>query len=143
MGAGSPGYPPSPVPAVLLTRYGSPNLEGRVTDTRDMNILVRKWEAGDAIRMVIGCIMLPIQPLMALLTLFGFGNKPKEARSIATFRVERSDGTLCQARIEHDLMGATIDVGDYVSVWGIERGGVLVVEHAYNHTVGGEVILRR
>jgi hypothetical protein len=118
-------------------------LEGEVIDTRDIHVNVRKWEFGDFLRVFIGCLLLPLQPILALLTLLGGGSKPKEAQSIATFRVRRADGTVCQGRIEHDIIGATIDVGDYVSVWGSERGGVLVVEHAYNHTVGGEVILKR
>jgi len=140
---GATAYPASPLPSDLLARYSTPDLEGEVIDTRDISVREQKTGTGDIIRILVGCLALPFQPIVALLTLFGGGSKPKEAKTIATFRVRRADGMVSQARIEHDIVGATVDVGDYVSVWGRERKGVLAVEHAYNHTVGGEVILKR
>lgn len=127
----------------LHKRYGYPPLEGEVIDTRDVSVKVDpKWGFADYLRTGIGCLLLPFQPILALLTLLGGGNKPKETQNIATFRVNAPDGTTSQARIEQDYTGATIDLGDYVFVWGRQNKGVWIVEHAYNETVRGELDLK-
>lgn len=70
------------------------------------------------------------------------GRSPTERETVLIIRIERDDGGLEQARIESDLIGATMDLGDHVSIWGEHRGGVVVVKHAFNHTIGAEVRLK-
>lgn len=70
------------------------------------------------------------------------GRSPTENQPVFIIRIERVDGGLEQARIESDMSGATMDMGDHVSIWGERRGGVVVVKHAFNHTIGAEVRLK-
>jgi hypothetical protein len=79
---------------------------------------------------------------MGLMTLASGGSRPKEHKNVHVLRVQKTDGTAVMARIEHDMVGATIDMGDYVSIWGDTSGGVVIVKLAFNHTVNGEVRLR-
>lgn len=135
--------PLTPLPSDLVDKYGTPDLQGEVVDTRDISVKEREFGAGGWLQGLFGCVMLPFQPIAALFALSGLANRPKETKTIITFRVRCLDGTICQARVERDLAGATVDIGDFISVWGALRNGVLIVKHAYNHTVGGEIILRR
>lgn len=70
------------------------------------------------------------------------GRSPTENQPVFILRIERDDGELEQARIESDLDGATMDLGDRVSIWGKRRGGVTIVSKAFNHTIGAEVRLK-
>ena len=137
--AASPA-PASPLAAKSTKRWGAAILEGRVVDTSQIQISV-KPRIG-FFRAFFGIILLIFRPAMVLAAWVLRGRSPTESQPVFIVRIERADGGLEQARIESDLVGATMDLGDHVSIWGERRGGVIVVKHAFNHTIGAEVRLR-
>jgi hypothetical protein len=134
-----PYTPSSPLP-LHLARLAAPDLEGAVVDTREIQVKSTDV-SGDLLRFIVALLLLPLRPLMILAAWIFGGRKSPETQTIYMVRVQRSDGTIAQARVEQDIEGVTMDLGDYVSIWGANRSGALVVKHAYNHTVGGEVKL--
>lgn len=95
---------------------------------------------------VLGCLFFPLllvlKPFMFATTMFGMMSKPERKMTINTIRVLRSDGKMPNARLEGDLMGAGISLGDEVSLWGHDRSGTLIVQRAYNHTTLSEIQVR-
>lgn len=113
-----------------------------MVDTREIQVKAPRDWAGTTLRGVLTLALLPLRPLMVL-SAWVMGRRPKEHQTVYLVRVQRSDGTVEQARVEQDIVGATMDLGDYVSIWGRDQEGVTIVQRAYNHTVGAEVRLRR
>lgn len=89
---------------------------------------------------LIGCLLLPFRPLIVLSALLFGGKRPKEKTTHYVARLECADGSFCEARFERELRGARMSVGDYISVWGSMRAGVVVASHAYNHSVRAEIL---
>lgn len=124
--------------------YGPPDIEGEATDDPE-KVEVEKGMSGWDLTMlmgkgVLGCILLPLQPLLVLGALLFRGRQPKEKTMHYLVRVECVDGTLREARFERELRLAKISSGDYVSIWGRPRDGVIVAQHAYNHHVSAKVL---
>lgn len=92
---------------------------------------------------VLGCIFIPImlalKPIMVIMGLVRASGGSERKRTINTVRLKRADGTMRDVRFEGDLMGAGISLGDDLSVWGSERGGVFIARRAYNHTAHSEI----
>ncbi len=92
---------------------------------------------------VLGCIFIPImlalRPIMVIMGLVRSSGGMERKRTINTVRLKRTDGTMRDVRFEGDLMGAGISLGDDLSVWGSERGGVFIARRAYNHTAHSEI----
>lgn len=137
--APAPLAPPLPT---HLRGMSPPDLEGEVIDTREIQGKAETDFAGNTVRFIFALILLPFQPLMVLAAWILGGRRPEERQVVYVVRVQRPDGAIGQARIERDILGATLDVGDYVSIWGKKQSGVLVVNRAYNHTVGAELAVR-
>ncbi|MBA3534622.1 MAG: hypothetical protein H0T73_22110, partial [Ardenticatenales bacterium] len=138
------GGPVTPPPTSMplpphLARGRPPNVEGEVEDTREIQVKAPRNTAAEVVRYTFAIILLPFRPMMVLLAWIFGGRRPTELQTVYLVRVRCVDGTVRQLRIEHEIAGATLDIGDYVSVWGHDRSGVLIVQHAYNHTVGAEV----
>jgi len=57
-------------------------------------------------------------------------------------RIRELSGTTREARFEGDLMGAGLNWGDKISLWGHVRDGTLIVEQGYNHDAGAEIRIR-
>lgn len=123
-----------------LKRWGAPTLEGRVVDTSQIQISVKSRTG--FFRGLLGVLLFIFRPAMVLAAWVLRGRSPTENQPVFIIRIERDDGGLEQARIESDLVGATMDLGDHVSIWGKRQGGVVVVKHAFNHTIGAEVRLK-
>lgn len=136
----APAAPASPLAAKSMKRWGPTTLEGRVVDTSQIQISV-KTRTG-FFRGLLGILLFVFRPAMVLAAWVLRGRSPTENQPVFIIRIERDDGGLEQARIECDLVGATMDLGDHVSIWGARRGGVVVVKHAFNHTIGAEVRLK-
>jgi hypothetical protein len=134
-------YAPNPLPAHLL-KQPPPIVEGEVEDTGQHQNEDKGLKAGDVLHGAITGMLLITKPLYGLMSLGSGARKPKEFKSIFTFRVRTPRNEIVEARIEKDILGASISLGDYVSIWGKISGGVVIVHHAYNHTVRGEVRLR-
>lgn len=58
---------------------------------------------------------------------------------MTTVRVQAYDGTLKDSRVRGVMRGATISLGDQVSLWGMRRNGVLFVRRGFNHTTKGVI----
>jgi hypothetical protein len=58
---------------------------------------------------------------------------------MTTVRVRAYDGTLKDSRVRGVMRGATISLGDQVSLWGMRRNGVLFVGRGFNHTTKGVI----
>lgn len=134
-------FPPNPLPTHLM-KLSPPTVEGEVIDTGQHQNEDKGLKAGDILHYGVSTALLVTKPLYGLMSLVSGARQPKEYKSIYTFRVRTPDNDIVEARIERDIVGATISLGDYVSIWGQISGGIVIVKHAYNHTVKGEVRLR-
>jgi len=135
----TPGAPSPPVLPATYRSLGPPDIEGEVIDTNQVSVAVQRKTS--VARGLAATILLFSRPLV-LLTIWLFaGRRPNEYRTVHLIRVKRSDGTIGQARIEADILGATAEAGDFVSIWGTQRSGVLVLKQGFNHTVGGEILV--
>ena len=134
-------YPPNPLPT-HFKKLPPPVVEGEVVDTGQHQNENKGLTAGDILHYGVSTVLLVTEPLYGLMSLVSGARRPKEYKSIYTFRVKTPNNDIVEARIERDIVGATISLGDYVSIWGQMSGGVVIVNHAYNHTVKGEVRLR-
>lgn len=121
-------------------RWGPPIVEGTVVDTSQIQVSVRPRTG--FFRGLLGILLFVFRPAMMLSAWILRGRSPTENQPVFILRIERDDGELEQARIESDLDGATMDLGDRVSIWGKRRGGVTIVSKAFNHTIGAEVRLK-
>lgn len=139
--APSTSAPPcSPLPA-SMAGLGTPLLEGEVVDTSQIQVTLPRKRS--ILRGTLAFFLLLFRPFLVLAAWIFGGHKPTEYRTIYLVRVQRTDRTIGQARIEHDMVGATMDLGDYVSIWGHSRRGIVFVQRAYNHTVDAEVRLHQ
>ena len=68
--------------------------------------------------------------------------KPNWETNITSVRVRRQDGAEREARLEGNIVGGSISLGDPVSIWGKDVSGTLIVQRAYNHSTGAEIRLR-
>jgi len=131
-------HPPCPLPAHL--RYlGTPIVEGEVIDSGQILNEDKSLKTGDVLHYGLSTVLLVTRPLYGLMSFASGARKPKEHKNVLTYRVRTPGGDLVEVRIEKDIMGASISMGDYITVWGREVGGVIIVRNAYNHTVRGEV----
>lgn len=121
-------------------KWGSPIVEGTVVDTSQIQVSVRPRTG--LFKGLLGVLLFVFRPAMVLAAWLLRGRSPTENQIILVLRIERDDGGLEQARIESDLDGATMDLGDRVSIWGKRRAGVVIVKYAFNHTIGAEVRLK-
>ena len=71
------------------------------------------------------------------------GGSDNPAMVVVVVSVLRSDGTVLQARLEGELCGAVPRLGDYVSMWGGERHGVLIMGLGFNHSVNAEIRIQK
>ncbi len=133
-------HPAVPAPTPGARRWGAPIVEGTVVDTSQIQVSVKPRTG--FFRGLLGVLLLVFRPAMVLAAWVLRGRTPAEHQTVLVLRIERDDGGLEQARIESDLDGATMDLGDRVSIWGKRRAGVVIVKYAFNHTVGAEVRLK-
>ena len=146
--------PPVPVPSapVAVSVFGplprnmpsrSPDFEGTVSippTTHEVK-LGTDWSHA-----VLGCLLFPFllifKPMMLVMGLVGLSSRPERKMTITTIRLQRPDGVVRNARLEGDLMGAGVSLGDTVSLWGSDRSGTVIVKRAYNHTTSSEISVR-
>ncbi len=76
--------------------------------------------------------------MVLMAVIFGQRQAP-EWQDVIVLRVEDAGGRLTEARIEADLHGAGVRLGDHVTLWGQYRGGVLIVRRGYNHSSGADI----
>jgi hypothetical protein len=134
-------YPPAPLPSNLL-KLPPPIVEGEVEDPGQDQNEDKGLKAGDILHIGLSGVLLVANPIYGLMSIGSRLGKPKEYKRILTFRVKNPNNDVFDIRVEKEMVGASIRLGDYLSVWGRMSGGVVVLEHAYNHSVRGEVRLR-
>ena len=132
-------HPAARAAGPIPSRWGAPIVEGTVIDTSQIQVSVKPRTG--FFRGLLGILLFVFRPAMVLAAWVLRGRSPTEHKTVLILRIERDDGGLEQARIESDLDGATMDLGDRVSIWGKRRAGVVIVKYAFNHTVGAEVRL--
>lgn len=66
----------------------------------------------------------------------------KETIPITVIRVRTLKGTQKVARFRGNLIKANLSLGDNISLWGRNQGGVLFVRRAYNHTAQAIIATR-
>lgn len=137
----TPVGPRSPLP-VELARYGRPQLEGEVEDIRETTVVLPQGLMSK-FKGPISLLLLPFKPTMVLGAWLFRGNTPKERATDVVVSVLRGDGTVLQARLEGELCGAVPRLGDYVSMWGSERHGVLIMGLGFNHSVNAEIRIQK
>lgn len=120
-----------------------PDLEGTINapPTTSEVSAGPEWSHG-----VLGCLFFPLllvfRPMLLVMGLIGLNAHPERKMTITTIRITRSDGRIFNARLEGDLMGAGVNLGDDVSLWGSNRSGTLIVKRGYNHTTSSEIQVR-
>ncbi len=126
-----------------LKKLGLPNVEGTVISITDLQISVPPNMLMAILKVALAIIMLPFRPVIVLSALI-FGHKPQpEKETVYTIRLEKPDGLGAEARVEGEVTTALAIRGDYISVWGIEKGGAILARKIFNHTSGVETLLKR
>jgi hypothetical protein len=125
-----------------MKRHGPCTVEGEVVDMGQMQNVDRGIKAGDIVHLGLSSVLLVTKPLYGIMSLASGSRRAKEYNNIYTFRIESSKKEFTDVRVEKDMIGASINLRDYVSIWGKETGGVIIMYFGYNHTVKGEIRLR-
>lgn len=76
------------------------------------------------------------------LTRHGGRPNPNWETNITSVRVRRQDGVQREARLEGDIVGGSISLGDDISLWGADVRGTLIADCAYNHNTKAEIRVR-
>jgi hypothetical protein len=116
-------------------------LEGEVLHVQQHQIPVESGCLTAGVKAGLGLFLLVFQPLV-LLTAWLFGRGQGQTHTGHVLTVRRSNGTTGQARLEGEFPGAMVTRGDWVSLWGSQRHGVLMVSRGYNHQVGADIVVR-
>jgi hypothetical protein len=67
------------------------------------------------------------------------GKRSQEYRMDKLIRIKQNDGRIVQARFKFDLSGASIGLGDEVTINGNKGRGIIIVRSAFNHTLGADL----
>jgi hypothetical protein len=137
----SPISPPHPLPH-YMTKLGPCIVEGEVVDIGQMQNVDDGIKTGDIIHYGLSSILLVTKPVYGIMSLASGARRTKEHRTIFTLRIQTPSNEYVDIRIEKDMIGASINMRDYVSVWGKSYAGVIILLRGYNHTVKGEIRLR-
>jgi hypothetical protein len=130
----SPRFIPLPP---KMARLSAPQVEGEVIFEKIIQI--EKKDKTGWLRIFVSILLLPFKPAMILLAWVFGGNRPKDKQDVIIIRVEEPSGNIAETRYQEELKGTSITVGDYVSLWGIRKIGVLYVKEGFNHTSGGQL----
>lgn len=137
----SPILPPNPLPK-YMTRWGPCTVEGVVVDVGQMQNVDGGIKPGDVIHYGLSSILLVTKPVYGIMSFASGARRPKEYKTIYTLRVQTPANEFIDVRIERDMKGASINLRDYISIWGKSSAGVIIMIRGYNHTVKGEISLR-
>lgn len=133
-------YPPTSwaVPTGMLSR--KPDLQGTVIipPMRDSVESPLDW-SHIVLRIMFFLLMFPF----FLRDLLKAKTASRPAIAVQIVRIQRADGTICEARFENDFTSGSLSLSDRISLWGHKRAGVLVVSRAYNHDTGAQIRLRQ
>lgn len=125
-----------------MNGYGPCLVEGKVVDIGQTQNVDRQIKAGDVIELGLKTALLFTDTKYGLMSWALSSKKPKEYKTIGVIRIESPTKGTVDIRIEKDMIGVSINICDYISVWGNERAGVFVMDHGFNHTVNGEIRLK-
>lgn len=133
--------PHHPLPQKLY-RWGPSLIEGKVLDIRQTQNVNRDFKTGDLLSIGAKTILF-FTDIKYLFMSWAMGpKKPKDMKTIEILRIESPARGVVDVRIEKDMVGASINICDYISVWGREISGVVVMNRGFNHTVNAEIRLR-
>lgn len=140
----APARTPVPTPASASARgRGTPDLAGVVLSVSHTQMRKSGDWTGTTLKGLLALIALPFRPLMVLTALlFGQRSTP-EFQEVTVLRVEDIAGRPVQARIEAEIRGAVVELGDEVELWGHYRNGVLIVSRGYNSSTNAEIRLHK
>lgn len=129
---GSSPKPLRPIPAHML-KYGTPKLEGFVRDLREMQLdrpLSMMDFAGDAILAI-------FEPKWAIFSAVTKLTR-RDKNTAYAIQVEQASGMIQVALIQGGK-GIPPEIGEYVSIWGQEKKGIILIQSLFNHITGSEI----
>jgi hypothetical protein len=141
--ASSSASSPMPVPPAPGLPSRAADLEGEIIQNPRKDAIPQPLEWPDY---VLRTIFFPFVLPSLLRDLFSTSPHPKPTTSVYTVRVEDTRTgipKIREARLEGDHMGGGLSLSDQVSLWGIDKGGTLMVSQGYNHTTSARFPLRR
>jgi hypothetical protein len=94
------------------------------------------------IKFLIGIILIFLKPFMVIMSLFGGRNEIRNRTKIYRIRLEIG-GRFQEVTVRGDFDGAGVNMGDIISVWGVEKRGVIEMRRGYNHTVNAQIQIRK
>lgn len=126
-----------------LKKLGGTDTEGSVISINDLQVKAAPNFLASVLKITLAIILLPFRPLIVLSALI-FGHRPQqEKETVYIIRIEQPDGRGAEVRVEGEVITSLAIRGDYISVWGNDRGGALLAKKIFNHTSGVETILKR
>lgn len=126
-----------------LKKIGPAGLEGSVLSINELQVSAPVNLLQAVLKMTMALILLPFRPLIVLSALIFGQRSQREKETVYTIRIEQPDGRGAETRVEGEVTTSLAIRGDYISIWGKDRGGVLLAKKIFNHTSGVETILRR
>jgi len=129
---GSSPKPLKPLPSHMM-RNGPPILEGFVKDLREMQLdkpLSTIDFAGDAFLAI-------FEPKWAIFSAVTKLTR-RDKHTAYAIQIEQASGMIQVALIQGGK-GIPPEIGEYVSVWGQEKKGVILVRSLFNHITGAEI----
>lgn len=133
--------PHHPLPQKFY-RWGPSLVEGKVLDIRQTQNVDRGFKTGDLLSIGAKTVLFFIDIKYLFMSWALGSKKSKDMKTIEILRIESPARGVVDVRIEKDMVGAGINICDYVSVWGREITGVVVMNRGFNHTVNAEIRLR-
>jgi hypothetical protein len=70
-------------------------------------------------------------------------NPDRDKIRVTTVRVKLADGSQKDVRMEGQLTGVNVSLGDLVSFWGSNYRGLLLFSKGFNHTAQGLILTSR
>jgi len=114
-----------------------PPIQGQVVSERQGKMARRRGVFGKGL-MTLFFIMSPFEMLIGSVT----GRHNLKECTVHQLRIEDASGIQYEVRVEGDYLSGSMGLGDYVSIWGIDQGGTIVLQQGFNHTVNAEIRFR-
>jgi FHA domain len=134
----SPASPLSPLPP----GFKNPLVEGEVENVDVSEIEENHHWLCQLIKFFISIILFFIKPLMFLMSLAGGGHQIRNRTKIYRIRLKLG-GRYQEVIARGDLEEAGVTMGDFISVWGFKKGGIIEMTKGYNHTVCARIIVKK
>jgi hypothetical protein len=113
------------------------SVKGTVEDIEEVRVATKT--KGGFWRGILSFFLIIYRPSLMLVASIHSGKRSQEYRLDKLIRIKQIDGKIVQARIKFDLSGASIGLGDEVTVNGNKGRGIIIVRSAFNHTLNADL----